>query len=153
MSEQQNPGQRQQPSRAIPMPPRSTPAPRIDVSSSAAAPPKAPVPLKAPARAADGPVAPLPPRKPGEARKAVALTYDPANAAAPVVTAAGQGLVAEEIIRRAQAAGVPVTEDPRLAAVLSQIDVGAVIPPELYTVVAEVLAYVYRLDDRVNRRR
>ena len=60
---------------------------------------------------------------------------------------------AEEIIRRAQAAGVPVTEDPRLAAVLSQIDVGAIIPPELYAVVAEVLAYVYRLDDRVNRRK
>ena len=99
------------------------------------------------------PPEPLPPRKPGEPRKAVALTYDPANAAAPVVTAVGQGLVAEEIIRRAQAAGVPVTEDPRLAAVLSQIDVGAVIPPELYAVVAEVLAYVYRLDDRVNRRK
>lgn len=96
---------------------------------------------------------PMPPRKPGEPRKAVALTYDPANADAPVVTAVGQGLVAEEIIRRAQAAGVPVTEDPRLAAVLSQIDVGAVIPPELYAVVAEVLAYVYRLDDRVNRRK
>jgi flagellar biosynthesis protein len=70
-----------------------------------------------------------------------------------MITAAGQGLVAEEIIRRAQAAGVPVTEDPRLATVLSQIDVGAVIPPELYAVVAEVLAYVYRLDDRVNRRK
>ncbi|MCC7367889.1 MAG: EscU/YscU/HrcU family type III secretion system export apparatus switch protein [Chloroflexi bacterium] len=95
----------------------------------------------------------LPPREPGQPRTAVALTYDPANDEAPVVTAVGQGLVAEEIIRRAQEAGVPVTEDPRLAAVLSQIDVGVVIPPELYTVVAEVLAYVYRLDDRVNRRK
>jgi flagellar biosynthesis protein len=81
------------------------------------------------------------------------LTYDPASADAPVVTAAGQGLVAEEIIRRAREAGVPVTEDPRLAAVLSQLDIGRVIPPELYTVVAEVLAYVYGLEDRVNRRR
>ena len=83
-----------------------------------------------------------------EPRRAVALTYDPANADAPVVTAAGQGAVAEEIIRRAREAGVPVTEDPRLAAVLSQIDVGRVIPPELYQVIAEVLAYVYRLDER-----
>jgi flagellar biosynthesis protein len=40
-----------------------------------------------------------------------------------------------------------------LAAVLSQIDVGQVIPPELYLVIAEVLAYVYRLDERVGRRR
>jgi flagellar biosynthesis protein len=80
------------------------------------------------------------------------MTYDPANADAPVVTAAGQGPVAEEIIRRAREAGVPVTEDPRLAAVLSQIDVGQVIPPELYAVVAEVLAYVYRLEERVARR-
>ena len=88
-----------------------------------------------------------------EARRAVALSYDPANADAPVVTAAGQGAVAEEIIRRAREAGVPVTDDPRLAAVLSQIDVGRAIPPELYQVIAEVLAYVYRLDQRVSRRR
>ena len=86
-------------------------------------------------------------------RRAVALTYDPANHDAPVVTAAGQGAVAEEIIRRAREAGVPVTEDPRLAAVLSQIDVGQAIPPELYEVIAEVLAYVYRLEERVSRRK
>jgi flagellar biosynthesis protein len=88
-----------------------------------------------------------------ETRRAVAIRYDPANTDAPVVTAAGQGLVADEIIRRAREAGVPITEDPRLAAVLSQIDVGRVIPPELYAVVAEVLAYVYRLEDRVSKRR
>lgn len=86
-------------------------------------------------------------------RRAVALSYDPANHDAPVVTAAGQGAVAEEIIRRAREAGVPVTEDPRLAAVLSQIDVGQSIPPELYEVIAEVLAYVYRLEERVAERR
>jgi flagellar biosynthesis protein len=88
-----------------------------------------------------------------EARRAVAISYDPANADAPVVTAVGQGLVADEIIRRAREAGVPVTEDPKLAAILSQIDVGRVIPPELYAVIAEVLAYVYRLEDRVSQRR
>ena len=126
------PRQARPPGRAIPMPPRSTPASRTGATSLHA---RTSIPAGA--------------REP----RAVALTYDPANADAPVVTAVGQGLVAEEIIRRAQAAGVPVTEDPRLAAVLSQIDVGAVIPPELYAVVAEVLAYVYRLDDRVNRRK
>jgi flagellar biosynthesis protein len=80
------------------------------------------------------------------------MSYDPAQADAPVVTAVGEGLVAEEIIRRAREAGVPVTEDARLAAVLSQIDVGKVIPPELYVVIAEVLAYVYRLEERAARR-
>lgn len=88
-----------------------------------------------------------------EPRRAVAMAYDPAHDDAPVVTAVGQGAVAEEIIRRAREAGVPVTEDPRLAAVLSQVDVGQAIPPELYAVIAEVLAYVYRLEERVGRRR
>lgn len=87
-----------------------------------------------------------------EPRRAVALRYDPASDAAPVVMAAGQGLVADEIIRRAEAAGIAVTEDVPLAAVLSRLDVGEMIPPELYAVVAEVLAYVYRLDARVARR-
>jgi flagellar biosynthesis protein len=106
------------------------------------------------ARPLDGAIStPAGPGRRAEPRRAVALTYEPAAANAPVVTAAGQGAVAEEIIRRAREAGVPVTEDPRLAAVLSQIDVGRVIPPELYTVIAEVLAHVYRLEDRVNRRR
>jgi flagellar biosynthesis protein len=136
---------------------RPMPAPAARPAGSAAIPLPAPKPTSVQSSrkqaTASTPVNPLPPRKPGEPRRAVALTYDPKNADAPVVTAAGQGLVAEEIIRRAQAAGVPVTEDPRLAAVLSQIDVGAMIPPELYAVVAEVLAYVYRLDDRVSRRK
>jgi len=114
----------------------------------------APVSPASPARPASGSVqSPHGTERPGEPRRAVALTYDPANADAPVVTAVGQGAVAEEIIRRAREAGVPVTEDPRLAAVLSQIDVGRVIPPELYEVIAEVLAYVYRLDERVTRRK
>jgi flagellar biosynthesis protein len=104
-------------------------------------------PLQAARSATDSPGG-----NPGQPRRAVAITYEPNNAAAPVITAVGQGAVAEEIIRRARAAGVTVTEDPRLTAVLSQIDVGQVIPPELYVVVAEVLAYVYRLEERVAQR-
>ncbi len=88
-----------------------------------------------------------------ERRRAIALRYDPANHAAPVVTAVGHGLLADEIIRRAEEAGVTVTEDERLAVALSQLDVGTIIPPDLYAVVAEVLAYVYRLDARVAQRR
>ena len=92
------------------------------------------------------------PGRPPEPTRAVALRYDPSNHGAPVVVAAGQGLVADEILRRARAAGVTVTEDEQLAAVLGRVNVGEQIPPELYAVVAEVLAYVYRLDARVARR-
>ncbi len=109
----------------------------------------APVIALGPAR----PATSVPASPPNEARRAVAIHYDPNNADAPVVTAVGSGAVAEEIIRRARDAGVPVTEDGRLASVLSQIDVGQVIPPELYVVVAEVLAYVYRLEEKVAQRR
>lgn len=89
----------------------------------------------------------------GSPKQAVALTYDPERAGAPVVSAAGRGLVAEEIVRRAHEAGVTVTQDEQLAALLVKLDVGAMIPPELYQVVAEVLAYVYRLEARVGNRR
>ena len=118
-------------------------------------PPRRAIPLPAPSANQDG-AADAVGRStsgPNKPRRAVALRYDPDGTTAPVVSAAGQGLVADEIIRRARDAGVPITEDPQLAAVLSQLDVGAVIPPELYVVVAEVLAYVYGLDKRVGRRR
>jgi flagellar biosynthesis protein len=82
-------------------------------------------------------------------RRAVALSYDPATGPAPVVRASGQGLVADEILRRAAAAGVTIHQDRELVALLSRLDVGALIPPELYQVVAEVLAYVYRLEARL----
>jgi flagellar biosynthesis protein len=113
-------------------------------------PPPAAVTPATPAR----PATSAPANAPGaaEPRRAVAVTYDPTHAGAPVITAVGEGAVAEEIIRGAHEAGVTVTEDAKLATVLSQIDVGEMIPPELYTVVAEVLAYVYQLEERVTRR-
>jgi len=76
---------------------------------------------------------------------AVALRYDEEKAPAPVVTAAGKGDVAERILALAREHGVPVREDPDLVALLAQLDVGQIIPPELYPVIAEVLAFVYRL--------
>lgn len=84
-------------------------------------------------------------------RQAAAITYDSADARAaraPRVTAKGQGLIAEEIIERARAAGVPVHVSRELAALLSQVDLDQHIPPALYVAVAEVLAWVYRLEGR-----
>ncbi len=83
--------------------------------------------------------------KPRSQTRAVALRYDEAIASAPVVTAAGRGEMAERILALAREHGVAIREDPDLVALLAQLDVGQIIPPELYPVIAEVLSYVYRL--------
>ncbi len=78
--------------------------------------------------------------------RAVALRYDRAKDGAPRVVAKGQGHLAESIIAAAREHGVPLHEDPNLAAGLSAIDLETEIPAELYRAVAEVLAFIYRLN-------
>jgi flagellar biosynthesis protein len=79
---------------------------------------------------------------------AAALGYDPVKDAAPRLLASGSGRVAQQIIDIANANGIPLREDPILAAALSQIDVNEEIPQELYSVVAEVFAYIYRIREK-----
>jgi len=84
-------------------------------------------------------------------RRAAALAYDAEDARrarAPRVVAKGQGLVADEIIERARVAGVPIHASRELATLLTQVDLDQHIPPALYVAVAEVLAWVYRLEGR-----
>ncbi len=76
---------------------------------------------------------------------AVALKYAPGTSA-PTVVAKGRGLIAAEIISRAHAHGVFVHESPELVALLSQVDLDGQIPPQLYIAVAELLAWIYRVD-------
>ena len=84
--------------------------------------------------------------KPEDARKAaVALAYE-TGAEAPRVVAKGRGLIAQAIIVRAAEAGVYVHESPELVSLLMQVDLDDVIPPQLYVAVAELLAWLYRLD-------
>lgn len=78
-------------------------------------------------------------------QEAVALHYA-SQEGAPRVVAKGRGLVAEEIIARAKAAGVFVHESPELVSLLMQVDLDEHIPPELYVAVAELLAWLYRLE-------
>ena len=78
--------------------------------------------------------------------KAVALTYDKDKDAAPRVVAKGRGQVAEKIIETAKAFHVPLVEDENLVQVLEAFDLETQIPPELYYAVAEVLAFVYRMN-------
>lgn len=86
---------------------------------------------------------------PGRARQvAVALQYDPDQADAPRVTASGKGALAEQILNLAFANGVKVRTDPDLAQVLAAVEVDTVIPIEAFTAVAEILAYVYRANNR-----
>ncbi|GAB4475364.1 MAG: FlhB-like flagellar biosynthesis protein [Anaerolineales bacterium] len=80
--------------------------------------------------------------------KATALGYDPEQDEAPRVLASGEGWIAEQIIALAKANGIPIREDPILAEALSKVDIGQAIPPDLYPLVAEVLAYIYRLQGK-----
>ncbi|HEY3381515.1 MAG TPA: EscU/YscU/HrcU family type III secretion system export apparatus switch protein [Vicinamibacterales bacterium] len=76
--------------------------------------------------------------------RAAALRYERGEDLAPRVVAKGQGLIADTILAIAAEHGIPVHKDPALVDVLSRLDVDQYIPPELYLVVAEVLAFIYR---------
>ncbi|MGG1661450.1 EscU/YscU/HrcU family type III secretion system export apparatus switch protein [Brevibacillus sp. NRS-1366] len=78
--------------------------------------------------------------------QAVALKYQAGTMDAPKVVAKGKGYVAENILKTAKEHHIPVQEDPSLVEVLGKLDLNQQIPPELYQVVAEILAFVYRLD-------
>lgn len=76
---------------------------------------------------------------------AVALAYADDDTA-PRVVAKGRGLVAKEIVTRAREHGVYVHESKELVALLSQVDLDEHIPPQLYVAVAELLAWIYRVE-------
>jgi flagellar biosynthesis protein len=86
--------------------------------------------------------------KPGDRQRAAALEYNPEKDRAPRLIASGEGKVAEKIIALAKDHNVPIYEDPLLAAALATVNLEEEIPPELYLVVAEILAYIYRISGR-----
>ncbi|WP_409292238.1 EscU/YscU/HrcU family type III secretion system export apparatus switch protein [Peribacillus sp. SCS-37] len=82
-----------------------------------------------------------------EQRKtAIALKYDAERENAPRVTAKGKGAAAENIIETAESSGVPVQEDASLAGILGELEVNQAIPEDLYGAVAEVFAFIYKID-------
>ncbi len=81
-------------------------------------------------------------------KRAVALTYKAGIHDAPVISAKGNGFIADSIIKEANRSGVPIRRDDSLAEVLSAIDINQQIPSDLYQVVAEILAFVYRIDQK-----
>jgi flagellar biosynthesis protein len=74
-----------------------------------------------------------------------ALRYT--GSGAPQVVAAGRGRVAATILERAREAGVPVHKDPELADALASLALGAEVPQELWTAVAEALAWAYSVSE------
>ena len=83
-------------------------------------------------------------------KTAVALQYNPGEEA-PKVIASGKGILAEKMLEKAKEAEVPIYEDDKLAKSLSTLEIGDMIPPELYGVVAEVLVFVDKMD-RIKRK-
>jgi flagellar biosynthesis protein len=83
-----------------------------------------------------------------ELEKAVAIIYDSQTTSSPKVVAKGQGEIARKIIETAKDAGVHIQEDANLVELLSKIDLGDEIPTELYQTVAEVLSFVYQVNEK-----
>lgn len=83
--------------------------------------------------------------KENKVKQAIALEFDPDDEA-PKVIATGKGALAERIIEKAKEADVPVHRDDKLADTLSRLEIGEMIPPELYEVVAEILVFVDSMD-------
>ena len=78
-------------------------------------------------------------------KQAIALEYDPSDEA-PRVVASGKGILADKIIEKARESSVPIHRDDKLADTLSRLEIGEMIPPELYEVVAEILVFVDAMD-------
>ena len=89
--------------------------------------------------------------RPRPKRKAVALQYGE-NDAAPVVVASGMGYLAEKIVDVAQENGVPVYEDDSLATMLTRLNLGQEIPPELYQAIVEIYVYFLNFDPAQRQR-
>src|SRR5665811_756879 len=84
-------------------------------------------------------------------KSALAIHYDKDKDRAPKIVAKGKGTIAEKILDLARENNIPIHEDPDLIEVLSKLDLGQEIPAELYKLIAEVLVYVYRSNNKVGK--
>jgi flagellar biosynthesis protein len=87
---------------------------------------------------------------PQRPQQVAALRYDSEEGSAPRLVAKGTGEVAERILALAHEHGVPVREDPALLTLLSALDLGKEIPPDLYEAVAKLIVYLRALDQRAD---
>jgi len=90
--------------------------------------------------------------KPTRRKQAAAIRYDIEKDDVPVVVAVGEGVMAERILAEAEQYNIPVKEDAGLASVLSKMNPGEMIPPELYEIVAQVLVFVAQADSEFGKK-
>ncbi|MBB5172094.1 EscU/YscU/HrcU family type III secretion system export apparatus switch protein [Texcoconibacillus texcoconensis] len=83
-------------------------------------------------------------------QRAVALNYDGEKDEAPKVKAKGRGYVADQLVDIAEKNNIPIQEDSSLVELLAQLEVNEQIPTELYEVVAELFAFIYRIDRQMD---
>lgn len=74
--------------------------------------------------------------------KAIAVTYSP-DFPAPIVVAKGERIAAERLVKMAREYGIDIKENRQLADNLFFLDIGSMIPEELYELMAEILSFVY----------
>jgi flagellar biosynthesis protein len=82
-------------------------------------------------------------------KKAAALKYRYGKDPAPRVVAKGSGWLAEKIIQTAKEHNIPLQEDPNLIEILSTLDLYEEIPPALYEAVAEILVFIYQMNNKI----
>jgi len=80
-------------------------------------------------------------------KKAVALKYDLDKDKAPWIIASGKGEIAEKIIETAKEHKIPIQKDQDVVEVLAYLNIGDEVPPELYEVIAEILSFIYSLEN------
>ena len=82
-------------------------------------------------------------------KEAIALSYTPSESTGPKVVAKGKGKIADKIIQLARENNVPIQEDPSLTELIGQLNINEAIPAELYEAVAEIFAFIYKLDREI----
>lgn len=83
-------------------------------------------------------------------KQAAALGFNPKQDIAPKILAKGSGIIAEEIIQKAEEEGIPIKKDKNLVQLLSALEIDTLIPVETYSAVAEILASIYKYNDEMN---
>jgi flagellar biosynthesis protein len=81
-------------------------------------------------------------------KKATAIKYNSETENAPKVIAQGKGYVADAILKRAKETNIPIYEDARLVEQLEHLELGTEIPPYLYDLVAQVLVFIAKMDQK-----
>lgn len=83
-------------------------------------------------------------------KKSAALKYDRSKDSAPRIIASGKGNIAEKILKKAREENIPIKKDKDVVEVLAELNIGDQIPEEIYLVIAEILAFLYDLENIEN---